>query len=122
MSEPPGEVRGFELDAHLSFREPLTRAQAERALAAWGLPTTLYGLPEVRSARLTGPLDPEDVRRLLQVGLEGGTLRAAEVGRRGFLRAPDGRTEYMPWTRNKVLPRQQWAQVALEDGVKYLLE
>ena len=114
--------RGFALDAHLSFARPLTRAQAAHLLAAWGLPYTLYGEAEVRGARLTGDLDAAEVRRLLQAGLAGGTLRAAELGLRGHLRAEDGRTDHMPWKRTRVLPRTAWDQVELQEGVRYVLE
>ncbi len=115
---------GFALDAHLSFARPLTRAEAERQLAAWGLPYTLYGDPggEVRGARLTGQLGAGEVRRLLQTGLAGGGLRAAELGLRGHLRAEDGQTEWMPWTRARVLAKTAWEQVELQEGVRYVLE
>ncbi|WP_027480603.1 hypothetical protein, partial [Deinococcus pimensis] len=83
-------VRGFELDAHLTFAHPLSREDATRTLSAWGLRTTLYGDTEIRAARLTGVLDAQEVRRLLEVGLHGGVLRGAELGLRGFLRSPSG--------------------------------
>lgn len=122
MARPEKGQRGFELDAHLTFARPLSREDAERAVAAWSLRPTFYGDPEVRAVRLTGPLTADEARRLLQVGLEGGTLRAAELGLRGFLRAPTGQTDWVPWKRNTVLPRDRWADVALEEGVKYVLE
>ncbi|AFZ68292.1 hypothetical protein [Deinococcus peraridilitoris] len=123
MAQPtPGPSRGFELDAHLTFSRPLARVDAERVAAFWGLRPTYYGEDEVRALRLTGELPREEVLRLLQVGLEGGTLRAAEVGLRGFLRSPDGKTDYVPWTRNKVLRRDAWNEVGLEEGLKYTLE
>lgn len=120
-------VRGFELDAHLSFAHPLSRDEATRVLSAWGLRTTLYGLTpdgegEVRAARLTGSLAGDEVRRLLQVGLEGGVLRGAELGLRGFLRSPSGATDYVPWRRNVVLASRAWHDVKLEEGVRYVLE
>lgn len=119
---PHKGVRGFEIDAHLNFARPLPRADAERVASAWGLRATFYGEEAVRGVRLTGELPPEQVRGLLQLGLEGGALRSAEVGLRGFLRSPAGSTDYVPWTRNKVLPRTAWSEVALERGVKYILE
>lgn len=115
-------VRGFEIDAHLSFARPLAQADAQRVAQAWTLRATLYGEDDVRAVRLTGPLPPEDVRRLLQLGFEGGVLRAAELGLRGFLRSAQGHTDYVPWTRTKVLPKGAWNDVALEHGVKYILE
>lgn len=121
-SSPQKGVRGFELDAHLTFAQPLPRPAAERAVSAWGLRPTYYGDDEVRAVRLTGELGAEDARRLLQVGLEGGTLRSAEIGLRGFLRAPNGSTDWVPWRRNQVLPRDAWNDVTLEEGVKYILE
>lgn len=119
---PVRGVRGFELDAHLTFAQPLPRASAERAVAAWGLRPTYYGEDEVRAVRLTGDIEPGEARRLLQVGLEGGTFRSAELGLRGFLRAPTGSTDWVPWRRNLVLEREAWADVAFEEGVKYILE
>jgi len=114
--------RGFELDAHLTFTRALSRAEAERFVAAWNLRPTYYGEAEVRAVRLTGKITLEVARRQLQMGVEGGTLRSAEVGLRGYLRSPEGSTDYVPWRRNKILPRTAWEQVTLEEGVKYILE
>ncbi|PYE56494.1 hypothetical protein [Deinococcus yavapaiensis] len=124
--EKKGE-RGFELDAHLAFAQPASREDAERFVAAWGLRPTYYavnadGSGDVRAVRLTGTKDADDVRTLLQMGLEGGTLRSAEVGLRGFLRSPTGSTDYVPWKRNKILRKDAWNEVAFEEGVKYVLE
>lgn len=124
--EKKGE-RGFELDAHLTFVSPVPREDAERVAAAWGLRPTFYavnpdGGGDVRAVRLTGKKDAAEVRTLLQMGLEGGTLRGAEVGLRGFLRSPTGSTDYVPWKRNKVLRKDAWSEVTLEEGVKYQLE
>lgn len=122
--EKKGE-RGFELDAHFTFASPVSREDAERFAAAWGLRPTFYTASpggDVRAVRITGKKDAAEVRPLLQMGLEGGTLRSAEVGLRGFLRSPTGSTDYVPWKRNKVLRKDAWREVALEEGVKYLLE
>lgn len=127
--------RGFELDAHLSFARPLPRAEAGRLVSAWGLRPTLYPVhpdaggagkageaDEIRAVRLTGALDRDTVLVLLRQGLEGGLLKSAELGRRGFLRSPSGSTDYVPWRRTKVLRKDAWSEVALEDGVRYVLE
>lgn len=124
--EKKGE-RGFEIDAHLSFAQPASREDAERLVSAWGLRPTYYavnsdGSGDVRAVRLTGKKDAGAVRTLLQVGLEGGTLRSAEIGLRGYLRSPTGSTDYVPWKRNKILRKDAWNEVTLEEGVKYLLE
>lgn len=132
-------VRGFELDIHVAFSQPLPEAQARAALLALdGLTVDLY-LPHpsplhadpgatpdpaagVPSARLTGPLrEPEAVRAALSA-LLGGPARYVEAGVRGFLRSAGGQTEWMPWRRNQVLPRAQVAAVTFEEGVRFVLE
>lgn len=120
-------VRGFELDVQLTFSQPLSRQAALEALRPWPLTTELYGPlqgggGEVRAARLTGELGVEGVLALLRAGLEGGLLRGAEVGRRGFLRSVTGATEWMPWRRNVLVDRGELERVTLEDGLHYLVE
>jgi hypothetical protein len=118
-----GGTRGHELDSQLTFTSAMSRAVASELLKPWGIAPELYGLnDEIRGARLTGDLDLPVLRELLRAGFEGGLLRGAEVGRRGYLRSVTGSTEWMPWRRNVVLSRSAWADVALEDGVRYLLE
>ena len=122
-SERKGGTRGYELDSQLTFAQPLSRALAAEALRPWGLEPELYGQQdEIRGARLTGELDPEVLRELLRAGFEGGLLKTAEVGRRGYLRSVTGSTEWMPWRRNVVLSRDRLGGVTLEDGLRYLLE
>ena len=138
---PDKGARGFDLDLHLAFVGRLPEAEAIAALRVLdGFRVDLYRphaqalrrepqLPEsqaedagVPSARLTGPLrDPEAVRAAL-AALLGGPVRYAEVGVRGFLRSAEGQTEWMPWRRNRVLRRAETAQIAFEEGVRYVLE
>jgi hypothetical protein len=116
-------VRGFELDTQVVFSTPLSRALAAEALKPWGLRPELYGLnDDIRGARLTGDLEPELLQELLRAGFEGGLLRSAEVGRRGFLRSVTGSTEWMPWRRNVLLSRSELEGLVLEEGLRYLLE
>lgn len=133
---PEKGVRGFELDVHVAFAQPLPAPQALRTLLALErLTAELYrphprsmpaglDVPEdapVPAARLTGPLTtPEEVRSGLESLLT--SARYIEVGLRGFLRSSTGQTEWMPWRRNVVLSRQHLGQVAFEEGVKYVLE
>ncbi|PNY81021.1 hypothetical protein [Deinococcus koreensis] len=138
---PDKGVRGFELDIHVAFTQPLPEAEALSALlvldgfhvelyrphpsptkaVADGAIVELSTLP-VPSARLTGPLrDPQTVRAGLTALLQA-QARYLEVGRRGFLRSADGRTEWVPWRRNAVLARHDTERVAFEEGVKYILE
>lgn len=139
-SRPEKGVRGFELDLHVAFVQPLPDADARAALRVLdGLNVELYrphasptrallggedgatGEP-VPSARVTGPLgDPEAVRAALAALLQT-EARYVEVGVRGFLRGADGRTDWVPWRRNAVLPRADVSRVAFEQGVKYILE
>ncbi len=120
-------VRGFELDVQLTFSQTLSRQAALEALRPWPLTTELYGPlqgggGEVRAARLTGELGAEGLLALMRAGLEGGLLRSAEVGRRGFLRSVTGTTEWMPWRRNILVPRAELERVTLEDGLHYIVE
>lgn len=139
--QPHKGVRGFELDIHVAFTRPLPEAEALSALLVLdGFLVELYrphpsptravseetgvALPSlpVPSARLTGPLhDPDAVRAGLAALLQT-QARYLEVGRRGFLRSADGRTEWVPWRRNAVLARHDTGRVAFEEGVKYILE
>ncbi|MBB5233351.1 hypothetical protein [Deinococcus budaensis] len=134
MTKPPTStrtdkgVRGFDLDLHVTFARPLPREQALAVLrAAEGFTVDLYAPHDqpqapVPSARLTGPLrDPDTLRAVLTAWLQG-EVRSVEVGLHGFLRSATGQTEWMPWRRNAVLPRDQVARVAFDEGVKYVLE
>lgn len=143
MTQPTTDkgVRGFELDIHVAFAEPLSVPEARRVLLALDrLTAELYqphprampaGLPVddsagVPSARLTGPLTSADeVRGGLESLLP--HARYLEVGVRGFLRSASGQTDWMPWRRTVVLSRRELGaqgleQVAFEEGVKYVLE
>lgn len=150
MSEPDGGaaharpskgVRGFELDLHVTFSEPLPEPAALTALLVLdGFRVELYrphpaptrpaheaqalALPgwPVPSARLTGPLRGEAEVRAGLAALLQGPARYIEVGVRGFLRSASGQTEWMPWRRNAVLPRAETGQVTFEPGVKFILE
>lgn len=151
MSVPPGApppgsprpekgVRGFELDIHVAFTQPLPEAEALSALLVLdGFHVELYrphpsptkAVPEdapagaprpVPSARLTGPLRDADAVRAGLAALLQAQARYLEVGQRGFLRSADGRTEWVPWRRNAVLARHDSGRVAFEQGVKYILE
>jgi hypothetical protein len=118
-----GGVRGFELDSQLRFAAPVSRATALETLKPWGIVPELYGQgDEIRGARLTGELSAELLRALLQAGFEGDLLVSAEVGRRGFLRSVTGSTEWMPWRRNVVVSWSALDSVALDEGIRYLLE
>jgi hypothetical protein len=125
VAEQPkqGGTRGHELDSQLTFAAAMSRATASELLKPWGIAPELYGQnDEIRGARLTGDLEVAVLHELLRAGFEGGLLRGAEVGRRGYLRSVTGSTEWMPWRRNVVLSLSAWADVVLEDGVRYLLE
>jgi hypothetical protein len=137
---PDKGVRGHELDIHVAFARPLPPSQAGAALGVLGglhvelyaphpsstraLPAETPDIPDaaVPSARVTGPLgDPDAVRAGLRTLLDT-DARYIEVGVRGFLRGADGRTDWVPWRRNAVLPRAEVARVMFEQGVKYVLE
>ena len=119
--------RGFDLDLHVTFRTPLPREEALAALRALdGLTVDLYARldtpGEVPSARLTGPLPELQALHAALRGWLAGPVRVAEVGRRGYLRSAEGYTEWMPWRRNVVLPRERVDEVGLREGEKYILE
>ncbi|MDO4263454.1 MAG: hypothetical protein Q4C67_04580, partial [Deinococcus sp.] len=119
--------RGFDLDLHVTFRTPLLREEALAALLALeGLTVDLYAPlatpDEVPSARLTGPLPELQALHAALRGWLAGPVRVVEVGRRGFLRSAEGYTEWMPWRRNVVLPRERVGEVVLREGEKYILE
>lgn len=121
-------VRGHELDLHVTFAQALPREQALAALLALeGMTVELYAphdQPEapIPSARLTGPLrDPEATRTAL-TGLLAADARTIEVGLHGFLRSVTGQTEWMPWRKNTVLPRNRVDGVTFAEGVKFILE
>ncbi|WP_291428244.1 hypothetical protein [Deinococcus sp.] len=130
-------VRGFELDIHVAFTQPLPVTQARTALLTLdGFTVDLYrphpaalnalesggAADEVPSARLTGPLRDPDALRAGLSALLGGPARYVEIGVRGFLRSAAGQTEWMPWKRNAVLPRADVARVTFEEGVRFVLE
>jgi len=134
MDRPPTSartdkgVRGFDLDLHVTFIRALPRDQALAVLRpAEGFTVDLYGRQDgpgapIPSARLVGPLrDPEGLRAVIAAWL-GSEVRTVEVGLHGFLRSSTGQTDWVPWRRNRVLPRDGVAQVAFEEGVKYVLE
>lgn len=139
MTAPVKGQRGFELDLHVAFVEPLPEAEALAALRVFpGLRAELY-LPHpqaisraassepdpaapVPSARLTGPLGDAEAVRAALAALLGTQARFVEGGVRGFLRSSEGATEWMPWRRTRVLPRRETAAVAFEEGVRYVLE
>lgn len=136
MSDPAHSVGHHELTVHLTFSEPLPEDTARAALGVLpGMQAELYRPhpsptghdpvpvdPRVPSARLTGPApDPALLRAALE-GWLGGVARYAEVGLRGVARDGDGRPEWMPWRRTQVLPKDASAEVALEEGVRYVLE
>ncbi|GHG06121.1 hypothetical protein GCM10017783_18390 [Deinococcus piscis] len=119
--------RGFALDLHVTFRTPLPRAEALAALRALeGLTVDLYARldtpGEVPSARLTGPLPQLPELHAALRGWLAGPVRVVEVGQRGYLRSAQGYTEWMPWRRNVILPRERVDEVGLLEGEKYILE
>ncbi|WP_261664021.1 hypothetical protein [Deinococcus sp. Marseille-Q6407] len=119
--------RGFDLDLHVTFRTPLPREAALAALRALdGLTVDLYARldtpAEVPSARLTGPVPELQQLHAALRGWLAGPVRVVEVGRRGYLRSAEGYTEWMPWRRNVVLPRERVDEVGLREGEKYILE
>ena len=115
--------RGHEFDIQLNFAQPMSRALALDALRPWAAEPELYRQgDEIRAARVTGAFDAALVTELLRAGLEGGLYRSAELGRRGFLRSGTGFTEWMPWRRNVIVPRDQLERVELKDGLRYVVE
>ncbi|RTR30961.1 hypothetical protein EJ104_00495 [Deinococcus radiophilus] len=126
-SPPQKGVRGFDLDMHLTFAQPLPRAQALALVRALpGLTAEPYARPdqpgEVPSLRLTGPPPPWDELRPVLAGWLAGPVRVAEVGLRGYLRSAEGYTEWVPWRRNVILRRDNLSGVQLREGEKYVLE
>jgi hypothetical protein len=121
-------VRGHELDLHVTFAQALPREQALAALLALeGMTVELYAphdQPEapVPSARLTGPLRDAEATRTALTGLLAADARVIEVGMHGFLRSVTGQTEWMPWRKNAVLPRNRVDGVTFDEGVKFILE
>lgn len=121
---PQKGVRGFELDMHLSFIQPLTVSTCHTVLAAVRNVLQQSHLelyqpahdPQapVPSARLTGPLkqhaeqaekaDNWDLLKQVLTILLRQHVRIIEAGQRGLLRSAEGYTEWMPWRRNVVVP------------------
>lgn len=139
MTAPVKGQRGFELDLHVAFVEPLPEAEALAALRVFpNLRAELYRPhPQaisreasaeadpaalIPSARLTGPLEDAEAVRSGFSALLGAQARFIEGGVRGFLRSSEGATEWMPWRRTRVLPRRETVAVAFEEGVRYVLE
>ena len=123
-------VRGFDLDLHVTFARPLPREEALTVLrSAEGFTVDLYAphpdaSPDglVPSARLTGPLRDADLIRSLLAAWLSGEVRSVEIGLHGFLRSSTGQTDWVPWRRNRGLPRLAVTEVVFEEGVKYVLE
>lgn len=135
MTSPQKGVRGFDLDIHVTFAQPLPREQAARELLVLdGFRVDLYqphphAMPlavevqdAVPSARLTGPLRDSAAVKAGLAALLAGPARYLEVGLRGFLRSAEGQTEWMPWRRNKVLQHHDLTELKFEEGVRYVLE
>ncbi|UBV42166.1 hypothetical protein LAJ19_11075 [Deinococcus taeanensis] len=131
--------RGFELDMHVTFTQPLPEAQARAALLVLpGFTVDLYrphpsptrpdraAVPDpdagVPAARLTGPLSDPDAVRAALAALLSREARYVEVGVRGFLRSAQGQTEWMPWRRNVVVSRTDVQRVTFEEGLRFVLE
>ncbi len=124
--EPQGKlekgVRGFELDAHITFSGPHSAEEVGRLLRGFGARVEPYGTQDVRGARVTGQVDAQLAREQLRALLESGVARRIEIGLHGFMRSATGQTDWVPWRRNVVLSRQDWASVGFEDGLRYVLE
>lgn len=119
---PHKGVRGFEFDAHITLSRPRPAGEVLGLLRGFGAQIEPYGTEEVRGARVTGQVERELATEQLRALLESGEASRVEVGRRGFLRSVTGQTEWMPWRRNVVLGRGDWAQVGFEEGLRYVLE
>ncbi len=128
MSAPPAQPRpqkgerGFEVDAHVTFARPRSAEEVRILLRGFGVRIEPYGTDEVRGARLSGKVEPELARAQLRALLESGDASRIEVGLRGFLRSVTGQMDWMPWRRNVVLGRGEWAAVKFEEGLRYVLE
>lgn len=124
--EPQGKlekgVRGFELDAHITFSGPHTAEEVARLLRGFGARVEAYGTQEVRGARVTGQVDAQLAREQLRALLESGAASRVEIGLHGFMRSSTGQTDWIPWRRNVVLARTAWEQVKFEEGLRYVLE
>lgn len=116
--------RGFDLDIHLSFEQPLDPCEADimlTPLLGLGLTVEYYAAPQsmIPSARLTGQ---SPTAAALRSALSAIKARFIEVGLRGYLRSAEGYTEWMPWRKNVILARHDYESIQLDKGVKYILE
>ncbi|WP_225429938.1 DinB family protein [Deinococcus detaillensis] len=125
-AEPQGKlekgVRGFELDAHVTFSGPHTAEEVTRLLRGFGARVEAYGTQDVRVARVTGQVDTQLAREQLRALLESGAASRVEVGLHGFMRSSTGQTDWVPWRRNVVLGRSDWEQIKFEEGLRYVIE
>ena len=92
--EPQGKlekgVRGFELDAHITFSGPHSTEEVGRLLRGFGARVEPYGTQDVRGARVTGQVDAQLAREQLRALLESGVARRIEIGLHGFMRSATG--------------------------------
>ncbi len=135
-------IRGFQIDMHVSFKQPLPEAEALFVLGGFQSLTLELYTPhptplqrsqpdEIRkpqanlkapSARLTGTLsNPEDFKALL-TELLSQHARSIEIGQRGFLRSIDGYIEWMPWRKNTIVSKENLEMIVFQEGIKYILE
>ncbi|GAA4017069.1 hypothetical protein GCM10022631_32070 [Deinococcus rubellus] len=122
-TEPPSKgVRGFEFDAHITLSRPRPAGEVRSLLRGFSAHVEPYGTEEVRGARVTGQVERGLASEQLRALLESGDATRIEIGLRGFLRSVTGQTEWMPWRRNVVLSRGEWAKVGFEEGLRYVLE
>lgn len=126
MSTPTSQTvkgeRGFEFDAHITFVSPRSAAEVTQLLRGFGVQVEPYGHHEVRGARVTGKADLTLALSQIRALLESGQASRIEVGLRGFLRSAAGSTDWMPWRKNVIVPRQDWQKVKFEEGLRYVLE
>lgn len=115
--------KGFELDAYLRYVQPVLYSQALQTVEQWQ-PREWFHYGEgayVRAIQLRANLSPQEVRVLLQQGFQLQLWRSVEIGFRGFL-LEHQRYEHVPWIRNCCKPRSEVPYLALEQGVRYLVE
>ena len=114
--------RGFELDAQITLPRPRSAEEVHALLRGFHARVEPYGTDEVRVVRVTGKVASELARSQLRALLESGDASRIEVGLHGFLRSVTGQTDWIPWRRNVILGRGEWAEVAFEEGLRYVLE
>ena len=114
--------RGFEFDAQVTFVRPRSAGEVREMLRGFAARVEPYGTDEVRVVRVTGKVAPDLAREQLRALLESGDASRIEVGLHGFLRSVTGQTDWIPWRRNVILKRGDWAKVAFEEGLRYVLE